>query len=130
MGRRDEGAVRLMSGFGGGIGGSGSVCGAIVGGVAALSSRYGRGRADERESGRLYPLSAELYRRFGEEIEISHFCREITGTDFTDPEQVKAYFSSPQKTERCARLVGRTADLVCEMLATEQGGEAHNCVED
>lgn len=109
-----------MSGFGGGIGGMGSVCGAVIGGVAALSLKYGRGKIEEREDPRLFSLCAELYRRFGSEVEESHFCRDITGTDFTKPEEVKAYFASPEKVERCARLVGRTAEIVREILLREE----------
>ena len=119
LGKVDQAAVRLMSGFGGGIGGTGSVCGAIIGAVAALSMRYGRGAAQEREDRRLFPLSAEVYRRFGTEIETSHLCRDITGVDFADPAQVQAFRASPEKTGRCMRLVARTAELVCEMLTRE-----------
>lgn len=125
IGEKDPAATRLMSGFGGGIGGMGSVCGAITGGVAALSARYGRGTDQEREDPNLFPLCAELYRRFREEIETSQLCREITGTDFTDPAQVKAYFASPEKTARCARLVGKTAELVCELIE-RQGATAQS----
>jgi C_GCAxxG_C_C family probable redox protein len=119
IGEKDPNATRLMSGFGGGIGGMGSVCGAIVGGVAALSARYGRGTAEEREDRKLFSMCAELYRRFGDEIETSQLCREITGIDFTDREQAKSYYASPEKTARCARLVGKTAEMVCEMIERE-----------
>jgi len=43
LGEEDEAAVRMMGGFGGGIGGMGSVCGAIIGGVAALGLTRGKG---------------------------------------------------------------------------------------
>ncbi len=119
QGEQDEAAVRMMGGFGAGIGGMGSVCGALVGGIAALSLNRGKGNVEGREDPILFPLCAELYRRFGTEIETSHFCSEITGTDFTKPEEVKAYMNSPEKTGRCIRLVGRTAVLVKEILSRE-----------
>ena len=119
LGEEDEAAVRMMGGFGAGIGGMGSVCGAIVGGVAAIGLNRGKGTVEGREDPSLFPLCAELYRRFGTEIETSHFCREIIGTDFTKPEQVKAYMNSPEKTGRCIRLVGRTAALVKDILSRE-----------
>ncbi len=109
-----------MSGFGGGIGGTGSVCGAIAGGTAALSARYGRGTLEEKEAPRLFPLCAELYRRFAAEIETSNFCRDITGTDFTKPEQISAYIASPEKIARCVRLVGKTAEMVRDILVREE----------
>lgn len=119
LGMEDAGFVRMMSGFGGGVGGMGSVCGAILGGVAALSLRYGRGRIEETEDPRLYPLCAELYRRFGSEVETSPCCRDITATDFTNPAEIKAFYASPEKRSRCGRLVGRTAELVREILERE-----------
>jgi len=108
-----------MTGFGAGMGGMGSVCGALVGGVAALSTVYGRGALDEKEDPKLYPLCGELYGRFGTEIEESHLCRDITGTDFTDPQEARAFFASPDKLARCTRLVGKTADTVLAILARE-----------
>jgi C_GCAxxG_C_C family probable redox protein len=112
-------AIRMMGGFGGGIGGSGSVCGAIVGGVAALSSKYGKGTLAEKEDSKLFPLSAELYRRFATEIETSNFCRDITGTDFTKPDEIKAYIASPEKLGRCLRLVAKTTEMVRDILVRE-----------
>lgn len=120
FGEEDPAAVRMLGGFGGGIGGSGSVCGAIIGGVAALSSRYGKGTLKEKEDAKLFPLCAELFHRFGAEIEVSNYCRDITNTDFTKPEQVKKYIASPEKIARCIRLVGKTTELVREMLIREE----------
>ncbi len=113
-----------MAGFGGGIGGAGSVCGAIAGAVAGLSLAYGRGKPEERDSRNLFPLCSELYRRFGEEIETSRLCREITGVDFGTSEGVKAFYGSPEKLGRCARLVMKTAEMVREMLAREDAKPA------
>jgi C_GCAxxG_C_C family probable redox protein len=119
-GEKDEAAIRMMAGFGGGIGGMGSVCGAIIGAVAALGVKRGRGTIEEKEDRSLFPLCAEVYRRFGTEIETSQFCREITGTDFSKPEEAKAWRASPEKTGRCVRLVGKTAMLVSEILSREE----------
>ena len=119
LGEEDEAAVRMMGGFGGGIGGMGSVCGAIIGGVAALGLTRGKGTIEGKEDPSLFPLCAELYHRFGTEIETSQFCADISGTDFTKPEEVKAYMNSPEKISRCIRLVGKTAALVKDMLSRE-----------
>lgn len=110
----------MMGGFGGGIGGMGSVCGAIVGAVAALGIGRGKGNLEEKEDRKLFPLCAELYRRFSGEIEVSPFCRDITGIDFTRPEQVKLYRESPEKTGRCVKLVAKTAAMVNEIIEREK----------
>ena len=119
LGEEDEAAVRMMGGFGGGIGGMGSVCGAIIGGVAALGLTRGKGTIEGKEDPSLFPLCAELYHRFGTEIETSQFCADITGTDFTKPQEAKEYMNSPEKIGRCIRLVGKTAALVKDMLSRE-----------
>jgi len=124
FGEENPDAVRMLGGFGGGIGGSGSVCGAIIGGVAALSSRYSKGTLKEKEDPKLFPLCNELFRRFGAEIEVSNYCRDITNTDFTKPEQVKAYIASPQKIARCIQLVAKTTELVRDMLLREEARSA------
>ncbi len=116
----DEKALAMMGGFGGGIGGMGSVCGAISGGVAALSTNLGKASVEGKEDPRLFPLCAELYKRFASEIEVSNFCRDITGVDFSKPEDVKLYRNSPEKTGRCIRLVGKTAEMVRDMIVREQ----------
>lgn len=119
-GESDPNAIRMMGGFGGGIGGMGSVCGALIGAVAALSADRGKGTVEGKEDRKLFPLCAEMYRRFAGEIEVSPFCRDITGIDFTRPEQVKLYRESPEKTGRCVRLVGKTAAMVHEIMLREQ----------
>ena len=118
-GESDENAVRMMGGFGGGIGGMGSVCGAIIGAVAALGAGRGKGTLEEKEDRKLFPLCAEVYRRFAGEIEVSPFCRDITGIDFTKPEQVKLYRESLDKTGRCVTLVAKTAAMVSEIIERE-----------
>ena len=72
---------QLASGFAGGIGNSGAVCGAVVGGVMAIGLKLGR--ADTME-GMLQNLGVarEFRRRF--EAEMGNIgCRELTGLDLT-----------------------------------------------
>ncbi len=46
----------IATAFGGGIGGTGSVCGALVGAVMAISLRHGRRDPSERDA-RAYALT-------------------------------------------------------------------------
>ena len=41
---------KIATGFGGGIAGSGSVCGALVGGVMAIGIKYGRSEVNQIEA--------------------------------------------------------------------------------
>lgn len=115
LGGKNPSVTRAMRGFGEGIGGAGSVCGAIAGGTAALSL------AENCDDAELFPRCAELYRRFTGEIEHSAMCRDITGIDFTDPDQAEWYRESPRKVAQCERLMERTVMLVYEIA---RGNEA------
>ncbi len=109
LGGKNASVVRAMRGFGEGIGGAGSLCGAIAGGTAALSL------VENCDDAELFPRCAELHRRFTSEIESSAMCSDITGIDFTDPDQAEWYRESPQKVARCERLMEKTVMLVYEL---------------
>ena len=49
--------VRAMEAFGGGLGGNGDRCGALIGALAVIGLRYGRGRGGrERKCPRDVPI--------------------------------------------------------------------------
>lgn len=80
---------RVASGFGGGVGGHGEICGALTGCIMALGLRFGRERGDDEEAkALLYKKVWKLITAFREEFgEIG--CRELTGCDFLTPEGKK-----------------------------------------
>lgn len=122
LGIRDRRTIRAIGGLGGGVAGTGEVCGALSGGVAALGLRFGRGHPSESEDRRLFVWGQELYRWFAalEEHKPSGTvrCREITETDFRDPAQLKKFFQSG-RFQQCMELVGKTAPQVANMLRRE-----------
>jgi C_GCAxxG_C_C family probable redox protein len=61
----DEKALKLASGFGGGMG-AGLICGALTGGVMALSELFVKERA--HESDRIKNLTSELLQRFKDKM--------------------------------------------------------------
>ena len=66
----------------------------------------------------MFRYSGELFTRFREEIVKNHGginCRDITGVDWTKPEQVQAYFKG-EKFVECQRIVGDTAKFLGELL--------------
>jgi C_GCAxxG_C_C family probable redox protein len=106
-----------MGAFGGGLGGNGEVCGAVVGGLAALGIRWSRGLEEEKEDRRMWRFTDEFVRRFREEISPVRgriLCSEIIGVDWKNPEQVKGFYDVKWKI--CAALVGDTARLIGELL--------------
>ena len=72
-----------MGALGGGLGGNGEVCGAVVGALGVLGLRFGRGTEEEKEDPKMFPCAKEVLQRF-REIVNNHegiLCREIAGVD-------------------------------------------------
>ncbi len=106
-----------MGAFGGGLGGNGEVCGAVVGGLAALGIRLSRAAEEEKEDRRMWRFTEELVRRFRKEISPAPgkiLCSEIVGVDWKDRDQVKEFYS--EKSKVCLALVGDTARMIGELL--------------
>jgi C_GCAxxG_C_C family probable redox protein len=119
MGRKDDGAVRAVGAYGGGIASSGGVCGILLGGVAAISSLYSRASLAEKEDPRLWSLSAKFLREFENMCEPfgGSNCRDIARVDWRDRDAVKAYYADPESRRReCIRLVGEAAYVLGRIL--------------
>jgi len=121
LGIKNEIVPRVASGFGGGIGGTGAVCGAVVGGVMAIALEKGRDFESEDRLG-MWGLAQEFRRRF--EAEMGHIgCRELTGADLTTEEGRKAYLSSDKPIYVCLRAGGIAYQIVLDLLKeAEQPG--------
>ena len=105
---------QIASGFAGGIGNSGAVCGAVVGGVMAIGLKLGRAEAME---GMLQNLGVarEFRRRFEEEMgEIG--CRELTGLDLSKDEDVAQLMESDISQKVCFPAVSAAYRLAVELL--------------
>jgi len=122
LGLRDRHTKRAIGGMGGGVAGTGEVCGALSGGVAALGLRFGRGHPSESEDRRLFLWGQELYGWFASlgdrKPAGTVVCREIAETDFRDPAQLARFFQAG-RYEQCVELVGKTAPQVASMLRRE-----------
>ena len=112
-----------MGAFGGGLGGNGEVCGALVGALAVFGLLFSRGNEAEKEDMRLWFVSREFLNRFQEDIvKGSILCRDIAKVDWTSLDQVKAFYKS-DKLLTCQRLTGDTAKLVGEFLEKLKGSQ-------
>ena len=119
MGRKDDGAIRAVGAFGGGIASSGGVCGIVLGGVAAISSIYSRASLEEKEDPRLWVLSSRFLQEFERLTEScgGMNCRDIARVDWRDRDAVKAYYADPDSRRReCIRLVGEAAAFLGRLL--------------
>ena len=104
-----------MTPFGGGLGGHGEVCGAVIGGLAVIGLLFGRDKIGEDDV-KVWTYSRELLRRFKKEIAGgSILCRDIAQVNWLDPAQVKEY-GQGEKFSKCKTLVGKTAELIGELI--------------
>jgi C_GCAxxG_C_C family probable redox protein len=105
---------KIASGFAGGIGNTGAVCGAVVGGVMAIGLKLGR--ADTMQ-GMLQNLGVvrEFRQRF--EAEMGDIgCRELTGLDLSIQEDVEQLMNSDIPKKVCFPAVGAAYRLAVEIL--------------
>jgi hypothetical protein len=92
----------------------------MVGALAVLGLRFGRGTEQEKEDPKMSPYSKEILRRFREIVK-NHggiLCRDIAGVDWKDREQARAFYKG-EKILECRRIVGDTAHMVGESLERE-----------
>ncbi len=103
----------IALGFGAGLGRRGLVCGALNGGVMAIGLRHGQMRGMEAKD-TAYALVLELCRRF-EGQHGSALCRELTGCDFTNPED-RQRWSDSNGHEKCSQFVSTTVEILLDLL--------------
>jgi len=120
MNIRNESLIKAMSGLGGGVAAdSRGICGALLGGVALISSLYGRGNPEEKEQPQLYPLRQKLTEKF-EDLTKEYggiYCANIARVNFMDREQVKAFRGDPDsRRQYCIKVVEDTAQALGELL--------------
>lgn len=110
---------RIATAFGGGIGRTGAVCGAVVGGTMAIGIRHGREYASQPRD-RAYALAQEFRRHFEDEMGTIS-CRELTGLDLTTPEGRQRFHSSDLAKTVCRRARGVAFRAVMQLLDERRG---------
>jgi C_GCAxxG_C_C family probable redox protein len=113
---------RIATAFGGGMGGIGSVCGAVVGAVMAIGLAHGREEPSQSRD-QAYALTQQVYRGFQQEMG-STICRDLTGIDLTTPEGVKEIFSSGVAMRVCLRAGSTGYRLALAAVREAQEGNA------
>ena len=118
-GSRDEAVIKAAGAFGGGIAGSGNVCGIVLGAVAMISSIYSRSGLEGKEDPRMWALSKKFLQEFEKLTESfgGINCRDIAGVDWRDRKAARKYYSDPDSNRReCIRLVGEAAYILGRLL--------------
>lgn len=106
----------LATGFGAGIGRRGSVCGAVTGGILAINLKYGRQKAEDKESiKQAYIIASEFYKRFEEKMG-SAICYDIIKCDLTTEEGQQTFKENNLLEEKCFKCVEASIDILLDLI--------------
>ncbi|MEM2942366.1 MAG: C-GCAxxG-C-C family protein [Candidatus Bathyarchaeia archaeon] len=126
LGMGDREVFKAIDGLAGGLARSGNgTCGALSGGVAAISRRYGREEflnLGERE--KCMTLAKKLHDKFMAEYG-SILCKDIQtkilgrSYNFWDPKDREEFDRAGGHTDKCPDVVGKAARWTVEILLNE-----------
>jgi C_GCAxxG_C_C family probable redox protein len=107
---------RIATGFGGGIGRHGEICGALSGAIMGLGLHFGRDHPSETAEGKSpYDYSHTMVNRF-----IARFrhirCKDILGVDISSEEGVKQYRQDKLWESKCRDIIQIAAGLAYDVL--------------
>jgi hypothetical protein len=116
LGGADERITRLATALPGGLGLRGGTCGILLGALGAVGLKHGSVKRSERQacgkvSLQVFDFFQELTRKKYGTVN----CRDISGCDFTKPEQAAAFLGSAAQRE-CADLLAETLKFVLPLL--------------
>ncbi len=113
----------VATGFGGGIGRSGSTCGALSGVVLAIGLAVNHDKAvDVEKKYKVYDLVAKVVtdfeRKFG-----SSLCTTLIGFNLRDKEERLRYHSQRVQDKMCSKFVRWCTDYGIELIDTLEKGK-------
>ncbi len=119
LNRPEESLIKAVGAFGGGIASTGGTCGALLGGIALISSLYAGGNPDQKDDPLMWRLSYKYAKRFeslaGRYGGIN--CREIARVDWSDKAAAKEFHETPgSRRMMCADLIGDSAYALGEIM--------------
>jgi C_GCAxxG_C_C family probable redox protein len=105
---------KVATAFGGGIGRCGSVCGALTGGIMAISIKYGTNDTSLEKRLKAYEVTQKFYRKFLQ-CHGSSICQELIGYDLSNPEDLKKAQETNVFDEKCTRFVRTTVEILFDL---------------
>ena len=111
----EDKALKISTGFGGGMARSGRTCGAVTGAYMVIGLKYGMGVSKDAEA---KEKTYQIISDFSEKFQKNHgslLCREITGCNINTHEGME-YFDQNNLLEKCFNCVKNAAEILEEML--------------
>jgi C_GCAxxG_C_C family probable redox protein len=106
----------MATGFGGGVGGKGSLCGAFTGAVMAIGMKMGRTDPRDKETvAKVYRKCQQFWDRFEKELGSTN-CYNLTGYHLDHEEERQRWLASGGMG-KCASIVQNTAQMLCEFIS-------------
>lgn len=122
LGVSEPSVIKALGSFGGGIGGTGNICGALVGAASVIGTLYSRGTLEDKENPRMWAATKAVMKHF-EELTKEHGgiqCGQIARVDWMERDQVKDFYGNPEsRRQHCINVVGETARALGELLEAE-----------
>ena len=115
-----ETAFKIATPFGGGMGHTGSICGAVSGALMAIGLAQGTATGDKTQKYACYALAATFQARF----RTQHgdlTCPALLGLDISDPSQLAAAREQDLFHTRCPAFVGDAVQITAELLGIAEG---------
>jgi C_GCAxxG_C_C family probable redox protein len=116
LGVKDELIPKIATGFGGGIGRTSQICGAVSGAVMALGATFGRNDFKDSKSKDLsYQKVKEFLNKFKDEFNTT-ICKDLTGCDLDTKEGMERFNKENMHSLVCSEFVSFSAKTVYEMI--------------
>ena len=113
-----ETAIRVAQAFGGGIGKTGNLCGALTGGLMVIGTHCAAiDAADTAAKARAHKLAQAMMNEFAR-CNGSLLCRDLIGCDMRTSEGMQHFQKTDAMHKVCAKAV-RTAVEIIETLLSE-----------
>lgn len=111
----DETALKIASGFGGGMGRMADTCGAITGAFMVLGLRYGAASPDREAREAIYARIREFAERF-KERNGSLVCRNLLGCDISQSAGLRRATDEKMFSVICPKFVQDACEILEDMM--------------
>jgi C_GCAxxG_C_C family probable redox protein len=102
----------------GGLAASGGPCGALIGALVLLGTLFGKDEPEKKDNPLMWKSCWEFRKRFEREVVEkwgSINCLDITGVDWKDRDQMKAFYQG-EGAKQCSDNTAKAARILGEVL--------------